>query len=144
MHENASIAFELQETRRVMSTVLAMQPRLPALPGSITPDQQAAALAASILDQLPPLLSMAEAGPGVFERNQAGQLNSMGVVLGQEMARFNRLGEAMKSSLEELQKGLKGMAAMSQELELMSASLVNNQVSRPTCCIGVVYVTTSL
>ena len=129
MHENANIAFELQETRRLMSTVVAMQPRLPALSGTITPDQQAAALAASILDQLPPLLSMAEAGPGVFERDQAGRLNSMAVVLGQEMERFNRLGGAMRSSLEELHKGLRGMAVMSQELELMSASLVNNQVS---------------
>ena len=87
---------------------------------------------------------MAEAGPGVFERNQAGQLNSMGVVLGQEMARFNRLGETMRSSLEELQKGLKGMAAMSQELELMSASLVTDQVSLAACCTGVVYVTANL
>lgn len=144
MHENANMAFELQETRRVMSTVLAMQPRLAALPGSITPDQQAAALAASILDQLPPLLSRAEGGPGVFERNQTGQLNSMAVVLGQEMDRFNRLGEAMRSSLEELQQGLKGMAVMSQELELISASLLNNQVSPTACCTRLVYITNIL
>lgn len=144
MHENANIAFELQETRRVMSTVLAMQPRLPALPGSSTPDQQASALAASILDQLPPLLSMAEAGSGVFEQNEAGQLNSMAVVLRQEMGRFNRLGDLMRSSLEELQNGLEGMAVMSQELELMSASLVNNQVSHAACWTGSVYVATSM
>lgn len=136
MHDNANIAFELQETRQVLSTLLAMQPRLAVTPGSTTPDQQAAALAASILDQLPPLLSMAEAGPGVFERTQAGQLNSMAVVLRQEMERFNRLGEAMRASLEELQKGLKGLAVMSQELEHMSEFLIKNQVSCAACCLS--------
>ena len=129
MHENANIAFELQETRRVMDTVLAMQPRLATLPGSTTPDQQVAALAASIAAELPPLLNMAEAAPGVVERTRAGQLNSLAVVLGQEVERFNRLSEVMRSSLEELQKALKGLVVMSGELELMSTSLLNSQVS---------------
>ena len=40
MHENANIAFELRETRRVLTTVLAMQPRLGTLPGTTPPDQQ--------------------------------------------------------------------------------------------------------
>lgn len=133
MHDNANTAFELQEAGRVMDTVLAMQPREPALPGSTMPDQQVAALAASILDQLPPLLSMAEAGPGVFERTQAGQLNSLAVVLGQEMERFNRLSEAMRSSLEELQKALKGLTVMSGQLELMATSLLNSQVHLTAC-----------
>lgn len=133
MHDNANLAFELQEAGRVMDTVLAMQPREPALPGSTTPDQQVAALAASILDHLPPLLSMAEAGPGVFERTQAGQLNSLAVVLGQEMERFNRLSEAMRSSLEELQKAVKGLTVMSAQLELMATSLLNSQVGLTAC-----------
>ncbi|KAL0028415.1 hypothetical protein WJX77_005025 [Trebouxia sp. C0004] len=128
MHENANIAFELQETHRVLDTILAMQPRLATLPGSTTPDQQVAAIAASILDKLPPILSMAEAGPGVFERTSAGQLNSLAVVLGQEMERFNRLSQVMSSSLEELQKALQGLVVMSGELELMSTSLLNSQV----------------
>ena len=72
---------------------------------------------------------MAEAGPGVFERTPAGQLNSLAVVLGQEMERFNRLSEVMSSSLQELQKALKGLVVMSGELELMSTSLLNSQVS---------------
>lgn len=128
MHENANIAFELQETRRVVDTILAMQPRLATLPGTSTPDNQVAAIAASILHNLPPKLSMAEAGPGVFERTPAGQLNSLAVVLGQEMERFNRLSEVMSSSLQELQKALKGLVVMSGELELMSTSLLNSQV----------------
>ena len=135
MHENANIAFEVQETHRVVDTILAMQPRLATLPGSTTPDQQVAAIAASILGKLPPILSMAEAGPGVFQRTPAGQLNSLAVVLGQEMERFNRLSQVMSSSLEELQKALQGLVVMSGELELMSTSLLNSQVNTVTAVV---------
>ena len=51
MHENANIAYELRETRRVLDTVLAMQPRLGNTPGSTSPDQQVTTIAASILDR---------------------------------------------------------------------------------------------
>jgi dynein heavy chain len=139
MHENANIAFEVQETHRVLDTILAMQPRLATLPGSTTPDQQVAAIAASILDKLPPILSMAEAAPGVFERTPAGQLNSLAVVLGQEMERFNRLSAVMSSSLEELQKALQGLVVMSGELELMSTSLLNSQVNTVTAVVCDLY-----
>lgn len=135
MHENANIAFEVQELHRVLDTILAMQPRLATLPGSTTPDQQVAAIAASILDKLPPILSMTEAGPGVFERTPAGQLNSLAVVLRQEMERFNRLSQVMSSSLEELQKALQGLVVMSGELELMSTSLLNSQVNTVTAVV---------
>ena len=135
MHENANIAFEVQETHRVVDTILAMQPRLATLSGSTTPDQQVATIAASILGKLPPILSMAEAGPGVFQRTPAGQLNSLAVVLGQEMERFNRLSQVMSSSLEELQKALQGLVIMSGELELMSTSLLNSQVNTVTAVV---------
>lgn len=51
------------------------------------------------------------------------------MVLGQEIERFNRLTEVMQSSLQELQKAVKGVVVMSGDLELMSASLLNSQVS---------------
>ena len=51
MHENANIAYELRETRRVLDTVLAMQPRLGNSPGTTSPDQQVTTIAASILDR---------------------------------------------------------------------------------------------
>ncbi len=119
----------------MVDTILAMQPRLATLPGSTTPDQQVAAIAASILDRLPPILSMAEAGPGVFQRTPAGQLNSLAVVLGQEMERFNSLGQVMSSTLQELQKALQGLVVMSGDLELMSTSLLNSQVSSVTAVV---------
>ena len=131
MHENANIAFELRETRRVMETVLAIQPRLGDAPGSTPPDQQVTLVAASILERLPTLLALTQAGPGVFQRTAAGQLNSLAVVLGQEIERFNRLTEVMQSSLQELQRAVKGVVVMSGDLELMSASLLNSQVRCP-------------
>ena len=139
MHENANIAFELHETRRIMSTILAIQPRLAPAPGATTPEQQAASLATNILDNLPPLLDISEAAPGVLEggvRSQQGQ-NSLAVVLAQEVGRFNRLSEVVRGSLEELVKALQGVVIMSQELELLSTSLLNSQASPciPSYCM---------
>lgn len=79
--------------------------------------------------RLPPLLALTQAGAGVFQRTATGQLNPLAVVLGQEIERFNRLTEVMQSSLQELQKAVKGVVVMSGDLELMSASLLNSQVS---------------
>jgi dynein heavy chain len=47
-----------------------------------------AELAASIASALPAPLNRAEAAPGLFARTPAGQLNSLSVVLGQEMDRY--------------------------------------------------------
>ena len=51
MHDNANIAYELRETRRVLDTVLAMQPRLGNVAGSTSPDQQVTTIAASVQDR---------------------------------------------------------------------------------------------
>lgn len=133
MHENANIAFELRETRRVMDTILAIQPRLGDNPGSTPSEQQVTLIAASILDRVPPLLALTQAGPGVFQRTAHGHMNSLAVVLRQEIERFNRLTEVMQSTLQELQKAVKGLVVMSGDLELMAASLLNSQVGFLTC-----------
>ena len=52
----------------------------------------------------------------------------MNTVLTQEIIRYNRLLEIMKISLENVKKALKGEVVMSEELELLSNSLYDNQV----------------
>ncbi|GFH16498.1 dynein heavy chain 7 [Haematococcus lacustris] len=69
-----------------------------------------------------------EAAVGLFDRTASGQLNSLSVVLGQEMDRFNRLTSNMASSLAELQKAIKGLVVMSAELEAMYNSMLINVV----------------
>ena len=48
MHENADITFQLQETRRAVDAILAMQPRVAAGAGKRPPAEVVAALAAEI------------------------------------------------------------------------------------------------
>lgn len=55
---------------------------------------------------------------------------SMNTVLVQELVRYNRLIEIMKSSLFDLKKALKGLVVMSEDLEKLSNSIFDNQVSK--------------
>lgn len=91
-------------------------------------DEVIGELAAELQENLPPNLSRDEAVEGLFARTETGQLNSLSVVLGQEMDRFNRLTNVIRSSLIELQKAIKGLVVMSSELEAMYNSMMNNQV----------------
>ena len=52
----------------------------------------------------------------------------MNTVLIQEVIRYNKLLNCMWSTLQLLQKALKGFFVMSEELELMANSLFDNQV----------------
>jgi len=51
---------------------------------------------------------------------------SMNTVLVQELIRYNRMIEIMKTSLVNLQKGLKGLVVLSEELEKIANSLFDN------------------
>lgn len=52
MHGNANIAFQLQETRKFLDTVLLMQPRVAAAAGKKTPAEMVAELAQRIGETL--------------------------------------------------------------------------------------------
>ena len=53
---------------------------------------------------------------------------SMNTVLTQEVIRYNKLLTAIRSSLNEMLKALKGLVVMSQALETMVDSLFKNAV----------------
>jgi dynein heavy chain, axonemal len=74
-----------------------------------------------------------EAHPSIFSRGQSGRLNSLSVVLSQEVDRFNKLTKQMKSSLKELQKAIKGLVVMSNELEQMLHSMLDSKVCVCMC-----------
>lgn len=78
-----------------------------------------------------------EAHPSIFSRGVSGRLNSLSVVLSQEIDRFNRLTKQMQSSLRELQKALKGLVVMSDELEQMLHSMLDSKVCE--ICAAPVY-----
>ena len=150
MHENANIAFQLQETRKIVDTVLSIQPRLTTGGSGLTPDEIVGKLADEIREGLPALLDREAAHESTFGIGYSGQMNSLGTVLGQEIDRFNKLLARVGSSLTELKKALQGLVVMSSDLELMYGKMLNNQVPdlwakvrsvqlffpRKACCTG--------
>lgn len=131
MHPNANIAFQLQETSTLLDAVISIQPRVSGGgSGGGSTDAIVAGLCEDILQQMPPDLSLDEAAAGLFDRSSAdGKLNSLSVVLGQEVERFRRLSGVMRSSLAQMQAAIKGLVVMSETLEASYNSLLLNQVT---------------
>jgi dynein heavy chain len=136
MHDNANIAFQINEAKILLERVLSMQPRVGGSEGGKTPDEVVLELAQNIFENLPSTLNVEDAGERTFATNEEGMMTSMAVVLSQETARFVRLQLRMHSSLIELQKAIKGLVVMSGELETMYNSLLNNQVPQVWESVG--------
>ncbi|KAL3130869.1 hypothetical protein ABBQ38_000199 [Trebouxia sp. C0009 RCD-2024] len=132
MHPNADTTFQLQESERLISTVLSVQPRASHTAGAVSHDDMVAGVAQDALANLPAPLAREDASIArdPFAPLPTGAVNSLGVVLGQELERYNRLLHHVSASLQQLTKALKGVVAMSSSLEAMYTSLSNNQVPR--------------
>jgi dynein heavy chain len=141
MHENANVSYQLQETKRLLRTILDVQPRIVSSGQGKSPEERAIDVANSILGRVPGLLIPAigrapSAGKtkgkasDMFKIDESGRmLNSLSTVLCQECARFNKLIAVIKSSLENLIKAIRGLVVMSAQLDLVYQSLLNNEVS---------------
>jgi dynein heavy chain len=69
-----------------------------------------------------------EQHPDTFSKDEEGAINSLGVFVGQEISRFNKLLSVMKRTLVELQKAIRGDVVMSFDLEKMYNSFLNSKV----------------
>lgn len=128
MHENANITFQQEETSKIIGTVLSIQPREVKSASGRSTDEIVADLAKEIESKLPAVLDRGQAGETTFRVSAAGIPDSLSVVLMQEMERFNRLLGVMRRTLFSIQKAILGEVVMSQELDAMYSSMLNNQV----------------
>ncbi|KAL4640265.1 dynein heavy chain 6, axonemal [Arapaima gigas] len=128
MHENANLAFQRQETATLIGTILEVQPRSSAGGSGKSNDEIVQELAESILARLPEKLDMEAASESLFKKDVKGRLNSLTTVLGQEVDRFNSLLRVLRGSLNILQKAIAGLVVMSEEMERIYDSFLNNQV----------------
>eukprot|EP00854_Cymbomonas_tetramitiformis_P012166 gene12165-14372_t len=133
MHANANITFQLQETQKIIETVLSIQPRLAAAEGGKSSDDIVTEVASDIKEALPDSLERNDAGPSTFEVESNGHITSLGIVLMQEMDRLNRLLRSLQVSLTSLLRAIQGLVVMSADLEVMFTCLLNNQVGQPKC-----------
>eukprot|EP00668_Euglena_longa_P016545 GGOE01020817.1.p1 GENE.GGOE01020817.1~~GGOE01020817.1.p1 ORF type:complete len:1249 (-),score=501.70 GGOE01020817.1:103-3465(-) len=129
MHENANIAFQLQDCEALLGTVVSIQPRATkADDGGLSPEETVALKAAELLESCPAVMAMEEAGPTTFRVMPNGLPYSISTVLGHELLKFNILLKQMRDTLQEFQKALKGLTVMSEQLEGMFTAFLNNQV----------------
>ncbi|XP_053550231.1 dynein axonemal heavy chain 3 [Bombina bombina] len=123
LHENADITKDNQETNQLFNGVLLTLPRQTAGSGK-SPQETVDDLAKDILHKLPNDFNLEEVMakyPVVYEE-------SMNTVLRQELIRFNRLTEVVRSSLINMGKAIKGQVLMSSELENVFNSMLVGKV----------------
>ncbi len=123
LHENADITKDNQETLILFESILLTLPRQTG-GGGKSPQKIIDDLASDILSKLPSdfnLEFIMREFPVVYEE-------SMNTVLRQELIRFNRLTSVVRSSLQNIQKAMKGLVVMSTELEDVFNSMIVGKV----------------
>ena len=123
MHLNTNINFQLQESERIVRTVLNIQPRVSTAAGGKSPDELIMEKCAEIQEQLPELLNIKEGKKEMFKTDGKGLLPSLSTVITQEIERFNKLLQVMGTTLTALVKAIQGFIVMSEELDTMYNAL---------------------
>lgn len=96
----------------------------------MTPDEIVLEKAKECLDTLPELLDENEGLKELFIKDAQGLIPSLSTVLVQEMEKFNNMLSTMKKSLVEIDLAIKGFIVMSETLDSMYLSILNNQVPK--------------
>lgn len=112
MHPNANIAYEKFTVGMLNETVLLIQPRVSTKGAAKTPDEIVQEMCREILSRLPPKFNKEKAHEKTFGI-QDGKPLSLGVFVGQEIDRFNKLYGVIKSSLDMLDRAIQGTVVMS-------------------------------
>ena len=128
MHQNANTAFNRDESLVLMHTLLSLQPRSAGGGGGKSSDEIVTEMCVDIEGKVPDILDEEEAGETTFVIQPNGLLNSLAIVLEQEMIKFNRLIRTMNSALRDMKRAIKGLIVMSGELDSMYGSFLTNKV----------------
>ncbi|EFJ27757.1 hypothetical protein SELMODRAFT_94851 [Selaginella moellendorffii] len=130
-HDNATISKDLNETARLLDSLLLVSPAASEGGSSkkggapaMSPDDVMLGISSDILGKLPGNFDI----EAVQNKYPVVYLESMNTVLCQELERFNKLLSIIRSSLLELQKAVKGLIVMSAELDQLGRSLLDGKI----------------
>ncbi|KAL3685151.1 hypothetical protein R1sor_003173 [Riccia sorocarpa] len=118
LHENADITKDQQESNLLLHSIQATMASTGSS-GGRSRDEVVLEVAADIASKLPPPFDV-EAARLKYAVKYEESMNS---VLHQEMVRFNKLTDVIRSSLIVVQRTLKGLVAMSAETERLTTSM---------------------
>eukprot|EP00798_Chlamydomonas_sp_ICE-L_P021153 gene21153-28042_t len=145
MHSNANISRDLQDTKMLLDSLLLTLKQRSARHkdaasflvadfetgwlifqwrGGESPEDTLYATATGILEKIPPNFDLETASI----KYPVTYLDSKNTVLVQELGRVNVLLEVIRDSLKGLQKAVKGIVVMSQELEKVGVALASGRV----------------
>jgi len=122
-NKNASLSKEQGETYSMVDAMLSTVGSSSG-GGGAGPETTVGAIASDVLANLPKAFDVAQVQnkyPIMYEE-------SMNTVIGQELARYNKLIGVVRSSLMDIQKAIKGLLLMDQSLEACFNSIFDGKV----------------
>ena len=123
IHENGDISRQLSDTKLLFDSVLTTQERA-ASSGQKSSDEILNEVSGDILARMPQPFNI----DAVLMKYPVNYNDSMNTVLIQELIRFNRLIKIILTSLDNVQKGIKGLVIMSSELEEVVRGILSNKI----------------
>jgi len=124
LNQNADITKDLGEVNLMLTTVLVTQSSSGGGGAGKSSEDVITDMARDILAKLPPNYDMEV----VQKRYPVMYSESMNTVVAQELQRFNKLLNRIRSSLQDLQKAVKGLVVMSADLEGVSKAMFDNKL----------------
>lgn len=122
LHNNAGITRDLQISNLLLDSMIKVEGEGSAAGGGT--DNLLVIVSSEILSKLPKNFDI-ENATKIYPVEYS---ESMNTVLVQEMVRFNKLLSEVRSSLQNIQKAVKGLVIMSPALELLSSSLLLGRI----------------
>lgn len=132
MHANANIVFETNETNFFISTLEETSPSSASSTNTsgMSNDDICMNMIQKISKALVKQISTDDILPSMNVRDAKNRIPPLTTVLMQEIDRFNNLLRIVHKSLSDLQKAIKGFIVMSDSLESIYNSFINNQIPR--------------
>jgi dynein heavy chain len=121
-HPNADIASQIRESNNILDTLLSLQPQV-SVGSGMTREEKVLNTVADLLRRVPECIDYEATYNSVKH-----DMNPFNVVLLQEIKRYNTLLTKIRKSLEDLEKGVKGIVVMTAELEEIFNAIYEGKV----------------
>lgn len=125
-HPNADISSQIEDTADLLSTIVALQPKV-VVEGGESNEQKLARQAENMSEQVPPLFDMRSIKSVMEARSDP---DPMKVVLFQEVERYNKLLGVLHRMLKDTKAAVSGLVIVTPELEEVIASLLEYRVPK--------------